>query len=268
MGLDGVAGAVIASVPRDCRRHRAGSTAAFPAPRGGAQVCRMLPYRPTSACSWWTINTSCAAASSVPWPIFPACAASARPRAARRPSSSRGALRPDVVLMDLRMPGIGGLEAARRIGIALPATRIIAVTAWDSEPPQRLVPQPHRGLRGQGRARAGTRGDDPPRAGTAPRAVAGRGQVHRSNPFDLLTSREMQVCMLLLAGRRAPPDRARALERRQDRAHLALSHHRQARCQRRHRARETCREPRADRRCEPRPCARLVPRAGVARGPL
>ena len=47
-------------------------------------------------------------------------------------------LRPAVVLMDLRMPGIGGLEAARRIGIALPATRTIAVTVCDSEPPERL----------------------------------------------------------------------------------------------------------------------------------
>jgi len=114
------------------------------------------------------------------------------------------ALLPEVVLMDLRMPGIGGLEAARRIGIALPATRIIAVTAWDSEPSQRL-----------GRSRiAACVGKDvraPELEATIRRVLAPRrraataGEAARAaNPFDRLTGREMQVCTLLLAGRRAP----------------------------------------------------------------
>jgi len=39
------------------------------------------------------------------------------------------ALRPDVILMDLRMPGIGGMEAVRRIHARYPLTKIIILTA-------------------------------------------------------------------------------------------------------------------------------------------
>lgn len=112
------------------------------------------------------------------------------------------ALLPAVVLMDLRMPGIGGLEAARRIGIALPATRIIAVTAWDSEPPQRLGRSRIAACVGKDvrapELEAAIRRVLAPRRALSPAA----GMVHRPNPFDVLTGREMQVCMLLLAGRR------------------------------------------------------------------
>ena len=44
-----------------------------------------------------------------------------------------GAVSPDLVLMDINMEGIGGIEATRRITEAHPAIRVVLLSTYDAE---------------------------------------------------------------------------------------------------------------------------------------
>ena len=119
---------------------------------------------------------------------------------------------PDVVLMDLNMPGMGGIETTRRLARTHPKVRVIALTVEDEDP----FPGTLHEAGAQGYL---TKGCPPGEMLQAIRKVA-RGlsyvdpkvaQKHmQSNwdgaaqvPFERLSAREMEVAMMILNGRKS-----------------------------------------------------------------
>jgi len=114
----------------------------------------------------------------------------------------------DVILMDLNMPGIGGMEATRRLVIKQPNLKIIALTMHDSEPfPQQLFK-----AGAMGYLTKGCHIDEIKHA--VKEVYCGRRYVSieiaqmmalkiqpgSDNPFDDLSQREMQVMMMIMQG--------------------------------------------------------------------
>jgi DNA-binding NarL/FixJ family response regulator len=117
-------------------------------------------------------------------------------------------LAPNVVLMDVKMPGIGGLEATRKILRANAEVRIIAVTACAEEPfPSRVL-------------QAGASGYLTKGAGIDEMVTAIRQVYHgqrylspaiaqalalkqlsldgKTTPFESLSEREMQIAIMIV----------------------------------------------------------------------
>ncbi|MGE3920762.1 MAG: UvrY/SirA/GacA family response regulator transcription factor [Gammaproteobacteria bacterium] len=117
--------------------------------------------------------------------------------------------RPDLVLMDVKMAGIGGLEATRRILRVDPTIKIIVVTACDEEPfPSRLLQAGASGYLTKGsnskemllairRVHAGQRYISPEIAQLL--ALKNLEEVEES-PFDKLSERELQILIMITNG--------------------------------------------------------------------
>lgn len=115
-------------------------------------------------------------------------------------------LRPDIVLMDIRMPGIGGLEATRKITRGMDETRVLVLTAFLEETfAQRLLEAGAHGFISKGSQHdemvgairsvfAGHRYVSPE---IAQRLVLSRIDS-QENPFDQLSQRELQVAMMIV----------------------------------------------------------------------
>lgn len=117
---------------------------------------------------------------------------------------------PDIILMDVNMPGIGGIEATRKIIRSNPDMKIIAVTALSDEPfPNQLLDAGVRGYICKGcpadelfdAIRGVMKGNhyistDVARKLTLSKFV-NRGD---SSPLSTLSAREMQVMLMITTG--------------------------------------------------------------------
>lgn len=116
---------------------------------------------------------------------------------------------PDVILMDVSMPGIGGLEATRKITQSVPGMKVIAVTIHDDDPfPARLLEA--------GAAGYITKGCDVEEIVAAIRAVHAGNQYitprvaqklalslmnnRGTSGLEELTRREVQIMLMVVAG--------------------------------------------------------------------
>tara|TARA_B110000240_G_scaffold52178_1_gene59726 strand:+ start:249 stop:899 length:651 start_codon:yes stop_codon:yes gene_type:complete len=122
-------------------------------------------------------------------------------------------LKPDIVLMDLQMPGIGGLEATRRCLRVDPELKIVILTIHEQEPyPSNLLKI---GAAGYLTKRADV--DEMVRA--IRKVVLGQRYIasdiaqklaldpykdNDTNPFQCLSSREMQITLMVIDGNKVP----------------------------------------------------------------
>jgi len=116
-------------------------------------------------------------------------------------------LQPDVVLMDVKMPGIGGLEATRKLMRSHPDIKVVAVTVCEEDPfPTRLLQAGAAGYLTKGAALdemvqairlvfAGQRYIDPQIAQQL--ALKSFQPQNNGSPFDLLSEREIQIALMI-----------------------------------------------------------------------
>ena len=121
-------------------------------------------------------------------------------------------LRPDIVLLDINMPGLNGLEAAERLRELLPATRVVILSMYANEAYVRQA------------LKAGAAGYLLKSADAkelhAALAAVGRGEIYlnpavsrqvvtafvdgasgAASPLEILTSRQREILQLIAEGR-------------------------------------------------------------------
>lgn len=119
-------------------------------------------------------------------------------------------LKPDVVLCDLHLPGVSGLEITERIVKGDYGTRVIVVSVMEDGPlPKRLIEAGASGYVGKGsdatellRAVRDVARGKRYLASSVAQKLALSGIGGGDSPFDTLSPRELEVAMLLVQGLR------------------------------------------------------------------
>ncbi len=118
---------------------------------------------------------------------------------------------PDVVLMDVQMPGIGGLEAARKMLRYNPEIKILALTVHFDEPyPSRFLQAGAAGyitkdcgaaemIRAIRTVNAGQRYLSPE---IAQQLALKRFSKDEKSPLDILSERELQIMVMITSGQK------------------------------------------------------------------
>ena len=118
---------------------------------------------------------------------------------------------PDVVLMDVTMPGMGGLEATRKLLGLYPMLKIIILSVHDEEPyPSRLLQAGASGYLTKGCAveemvdaiRSVCMGERYIGTDIAQRLALSTIAGKSGSPFDKLSQREMQVLLMVTQGQK------------------------------------------------------------------
>lgn len=122
--------------------------------------------------------------------------------------------KPDVVLLDMKMPGIDGWEVTRRLKKTHPSVKVIAVTTANADPmfPGRLLQLGAMGyLTKESDAdemamaiRRVYKGEKYLCAEIAQQMAISSLQAPQETPFDLLSEREMQVMFMITRGMTVP----------------------------------------------------------------
>ncbi len=119
------------------------------------------------------------------------------------------AAQPDVIVMDVTMPELNGIEATRRIAAASPRTRVLALSMHrDAVYVREILRAGARGYllkdSGEGDLVAAVRAVARGEGFLSPavsNAVLSDYRKHVTDPIDLLTSREREVLQMIAEGR-------------------------------------------------------------------